>query len=73
MLLDAKAELDARDAKGRSALVAAAVAGQNRSVSQLLSRGATADLCDEDGLTPLLAASAHGHEAAVQVWVVSQR
>lgn len=52
-------DLDAR-------LLRAATQGDKRKVAQLLARGAHVDVVDEDGWTPLLWASAHGNEGAVE-------
>ncbi|CAK0908530.1 unnamed protein product, partial [Prorocentrum cordatum] len=66
-LLGAGAEANERDGRGASALAwAAAFSGDAEVVGELL--GARADLgaADEDGLTPLMAASHAGHAEVVR-------
>lgn len=66
LLLDAGAELDARDGQGRSALYWAAAAGDVAAAEQLLARKAAVDLATSSGDTPLMAAAQNGHEAMVR-------
>lgn len=56
-LLDAGAAIDARDARGRSALHHAASVGYTDVVKLLVERGADPKAVDADGLTPLDAAN----------------
>ncbi len=53
LLLKHKAKVDARDARGRSALHEAAAAGHRELVQVLLAAGANADAAGEDGLRPV--------------------
>jgi ankyrin repeat protein len=57
VLLDAGADVNARDARGRSALHAAAAQGYNDVVKYLVERGADLDAADNDGLKPVDAAA----------------
>jgi len=65
LLLKHKARVDARDARGRSALHAAARAGHPGIVNALLEAGADARARDGDGRTPLLDAAEGGNVAVV--------
>jgi ankyrin repeat protein len=56
VLLDAGADVDARDARGRTALHAAAAQGYNDVVKYLVGRGADLDAADADGAKPVDAA-----------------
>jgi ankyrin repeat protein len=47
-------------------LLRAATQGDKKKVAELIKRGAHVDVIDEDGWTPLLWASAHGNEGAVE-------
>jgi uncharacterized protein len=47
-------------------LLRTASQGDRKKVAQLIARGAHVDVIDEDGWTPLLWASAHGNEGAVE-------
>ena len=58
-------ELEATDAQGRTALIAAARAGHVDVVEALLSAGANVDVCDGSGTTALAAAALAGHEDVV--------
>lgn len=55
-LLDRSSDVNARDEKGRTALMLAILSGQSASVDALLARGADANGADGGGLTPLQAA-----------------
>ena len=57
LLLDAGADVDARDGWGRTALTYAAAVGNAAAVRVLLSAGATPDAADAAGTTPLMAAA----------------
>jgi uncharacterized protein len=56
VLLDAGADVNARDARGRTALHAAAARGYNDVVKYLVERGAALDAADADGMKPVDAA-----------------
>ena len=59
-LLDGGADINARDASGRTALMLATLTDQTGSVAALLNRGADPNAADASGTTPLQAAlSAH--------------
>lgn len=60
-LLARGADPDARDARGRTALMLAAGAGHYETVRRLLAGGATKDLRDVDGKTALDLATEHRH------------
>lgn len=47
------ADIDARDAQGRTAVAQAVLAGEGKTIAALLKRGADADVADHDGNTPL--------------------
>ncbi|HJR73519.1 MAG TPA: ankyrin repeat domain-containing protein, partial [Luteimonas sp.] len=66
LLLKHKAKVDARDARGRSALHAASLAGHADIVATLLAAGADAKARDEAGRTPLLDAAQSGSLAAIE-------
>ena len=57
LLLDAGADVDARDGWGRTALAYAAAVGNAAAVRVLLDAGADPDLADAAGATPLMAAA----------------
>jgi len=61
ILLDARAEIDARDAHGRSALMFAAANGEVRATTWLAERGADLALRANNGWTALMFAAACGH------------
>ncbi len=67
LLLRHKARVDARDARGRSALHEAARAGHAGIISALLEARADADARDAAGRTPLHEAAFGGHLAAVDL------
>ncbi|WP_133000281.1 ankyrin repeat domain-containing protein [Luteimonas arsenica] len=67
LLLKHKARVDARDARGRSALHEAALAGHAGIMEALLEARADADARDDGGRTPLLEAAFGGHLAAVDL------
>jgi hypothetical protein len=60
----APADIDARDATGRTALLNAVLRGDAVTVTSLLARGANPDLAGPDGLSPLQAAVA-GNQPAI--------
>lgn len=65
LLLKHKAKVDARDARGRSALHAACLAGHAEIVATLLAAGADAQARDDVGRTPLLDAAQGGSLATI--------
>ena len=58
-------DINARDAKGRTALMLAAVHGQTRALRALLSRGADPNVPDANNQTPLHVAKAEGQSRVV--------
>lgn len=67
LLLRHKAKVNARDARGRSALHEAAAAGHAAICQALLEAGADADPRDGEGRTPLLDAARSGTQATLEV------
>lgn len=63
LLLKHKAKVDARDARGRSALLEAIAAGHAAIVQALLDAGASVDAADGEGRTALLEAAASPNPA----------
>ena len=68
LLLKHKAKVDARDARGRSALHEAALAGHADIVATLLAAGADVQARDDAGRTPLLDAARGGTLPALDRW-----
>jgi uncharacterized protein len=66
LLLDHRADPDARDQQGRTVLHGAASRGALWAVELLLSRHAAVDPVDAMGLTPLHLAVREGHAAAAE-------
>ena len=64
-LLEKQADIDSRDAVGRTALMLATLHGQTNAVAVLLAYGADPNAADADGATPLQAAKAGDHPAIV--------
>ncbi len=64
-LLEKRADIDSRDAMGRTALMLATLHGQTNAVAVLLAYGADPNAADADGTTPLQAAKAGDHPAIV--------
>ena len=64
-LLENQADIDSRDAVGRTALMLATLHGQSNAVAVLLAYGADPNAADADGTTPLQAAKAGDHPAIV--------
>jgi len=64
-LLEKQADIDSRDAMGRTALMLATLHGQTNAVAVLLAHGADPNAADADGTTPLQAAKAGDHPAIV--------
>jgi Ankyrin repeats (3 copies) len=64
-LLEKQADIDSRDAVGRTALMLATLHGQSNAVAVLLEYGADPNAADADGTTPLQAAKAGDHPAIV--------
>jgi len=62
-----KAQIDARDARGMTPLVTAAVNGQTKTVTKLLAQGAGVDVISADGRTALIAAVQSGQIETVRV------
>src|SRR5690606_12871538 len=69
LLLRHKAKVDARDARGRSALHEAALAGHVEIMAALLDARADADARDAGGRSPLHEAASGGHLAALDLLV----
>jgi ankyrin repeat protein len=63
--LEKQADIDSRDAVGRTALMLATLRGQASAVAVLLAYGADPNAADADGTTPLQAAKAGDHPAIV--------
>jgi len=59
--------LDQQDARGRSALHAAAFSDQGESMALLLSHKAKVNIADSVGKTPIMYAAGNGHVAAVEL------
>ena len=66
LLFAAGMDLNALDQRGRSALIAAALARDWATVSRLISAGANVQHADDTGLTPLMAAAMGGHLPTAQ-------
>jgi hypothetical protein len=66
-LVASQADLESRDAAGRTALMLATLHGQTDAVAALLAYGADPDAADAHGTTPLQAATAGDHPAIVAV------
>jgi hypothetical protein len=66
LLLDAKADVDARDARGATALMAAARANRGAVVQLLMARGAAATVTDCAGQTALDIARSVGARASIE-------
>ena len=69
MLLRAKADPDARDKFGKTALMWAASAGNEKLATLLWRGGASLDAHDQVGWDPLFAAAHGGHLRLVTVWM----
>ena len=69
LLLMLGPDVEARDPKGSTALIIAAVRGHEQTVKALLAHGASTDAADKDGLTALHWSTAMGHVAVVQALV----
>jgi hypothetical protein len=70
-LLGEKVNIDARDARGRTALMLAVRSGQKEAVTTLLAAGADPNAADTSGATPLQVALADAHSAiaaALEQW-----
>ena len=65
-LLEGSSDVNARDGKGRTALMLAVLSGQGATVDALLARGADANAADAGGLTPLQAAIRSRHSAIAE-------
>ena len=68
-LLAAGAPVDAADRHGRTALMAAAGAGQAEVVTSLLVAGSRSDASDHNGASALMFAAEHGHVAVIAALV----
>ena len=72
LLLKHKAKVDARDARGRSALHEAALAGHAGIVAALLEAKADVNARDGESRSPLLEAARGGHLSALDLLVAAQ-
>lgn len=66
LLFAAGVDVNQPDQRGRTALIAAALARDWQTVSRLLKAGADVQRADESGITPLMAAAMGGHLATGQ-------
>jgi ankyrin repeat protein len=66
-LVEKQADIESRDAAGRTALMLATLHGQTDAVAALLAYGADPNAADADGTTPLQAATTGDHPAIVAV------
>lgn len=66
-LIAAKADVNARDNNGRTALSFAAEQGNNSVTEELIRNGANIDLADNEGKTPLMWACEKGHPKMIQL------
>lgn len=66
-LVEKQADIESRDAAGRTALMLATLHGQTDAVTALLAYGADPNAADADGTTPLQAATTGDHPAIVAV------
>jgi ankyrin repeat protein len=64
-LVEKQADIESRDAAGRTALMLATLHGQTDAVAALLAYGADPNAADADGTTPLQAATTGDHPAIV--------
>lgn len=67
LLLEANADVNRKDHKGRTPLHLAVKSSDCEAVRMLLCRGAQVDVSDKQGLTPLQIASKYGHVELVRV------
>ena len=65
-LLDAGADIDARDGHGQTALMIAAVEGRRQTVEWLVAHGAALDRTAKYGLSALMLAVVNGHADIVR-------
>jgi ankyrin repeat protein/predicted Ser/Thr protein kinase len=72
MLIDARASLEAKDSRGRTALHRAAAEGRTNVVGLLLNSGALVNPKNIDGATPLAYAVEFGKMQAVQLLIAHQ-
>jgi ankyrin repeat protein len=66
LLFTAGINVNAEDERGRTALIASALARDWKTVDRLMKAGAKVDHADQTGLTPLMAAAMGGHLPTVQ-------
>lgn len=70
-LLHHDANIDAKDAKGRTALFNAVPWASDKMVKALLTYGASINILDTEGLTPLHLAALHGRRTFVKLFIAN--
>jgi hypothetical protein len=66
-LLARQTDINARDSAGRTALMLATLHNQQEALLALLAVGADPNISDAQGITPLKAAMAGGHQAITEI------